>query len=548
MKELSVIIAGKAGDGINQAGLLIARLLARLGYRVYTDIDYPSLIRGGHNFSVVRAARERIGAHREGIDFLLALNQEAIDLHAAKLRDPSRVTFDSDSAKGEGLGLPLTQMVKEEKARPLMRNTCLIGAFAKSAGIDWETFEAVLRQYLPREPELNVKLGRRGYDQARQLVKLEPLEQKELPVLTGNEAVGLGLVRAGLRAYVAYPMTPSSGLLHFLAGAARDFSLKVVHPENEIAVMLMALGISYAGEKVAVGTSGGGFCLMTEGLSLSGMAELPVVVVVGQRPGPSTGLPTYTGQGELLFVLNAGHGEFVRFVVAPGDAEEALYWAEVAMDISWKFQVPSLVLTDKTLAEGGYSLDAGEMAEPPEQLPDLWSGEGPYRRYEVTDTGVSPLAFPPTRGAVVKVNSYEHDEQGITTEESELTAKMQSKRLRKEKHLSEALKAYETVRVFGDAKASRALLCWGSNKGVCTEAGESLGWKVVHVPVLCPLPVSAMRDALKNVEKVVAVENNATGQFVELVTVHGFSVNDSVRKFDGRPFLVEELVRALEKS
>jgi 2-oxoglutarate ferredoxin oxidoreductase subunit alpha len=540
------LIGGKAGDGINQAGLLLARLLGELGYRVYMSIDYPSLMRGGHNFSVTRAASGPVATHREEIDFLLALNQYAVEQHGGKLKRSSHVAFDSDSTSAKGLGLPLKQIIKEENAKPLMRNSCLAGAFARGVGIEWETLETVLRRYTPKEPDLNVKLARRGFDGARQLTELQPLEQGRLPILVGNEALGLGLLKAGLGAYVAYPMTPSSGLLHFLAAKAEDFSLRVIHPENEIAVMLMALGFSYAGEKVAVGTSGGGFCLMTEGLSLAGMAELPIVVVMGQRPGPSTGLPTYTAQGELLFVLNAGHGEFVRFVVAPGDAEEAFYWAQIAMNIAWRFQIPSIVLTDKTLGEGVYSFDADSVEEVEPYAPELWDGKKPYRRYEATKTGISPLAFAPSKGAVIKVNSYEHDERGITTEESLLTTTMQKKRLGKEAHLTRALSAYQTVKTHGDGDSSRALLCWGSNKGACIEAGERLGFRVVQVLVLSPFPVDSLRKALEGVNSIVAVENNATGQLARLAGMFGFAVDESIPKYDGRPFSLDELLAALE--
>ena len=190
-----------------------------------------------------------------------------------------------------------------------------------------------------------------------QIVIWKSKTKEPLPIITGNQAISLGLIKAGLGAYVAYPMTPSSSVLDFMARYAKDFGLKVVHPESEIAVMLMAQGFAYAGVKAAVGTSGGGFCLMTEGLSLAGMAEMPVVVVMAQRTGPSTGLPTYTAQGDLHFVLNAGQGEFPRFIVAPGDAEEAYYWAGVALNLAWKFQVPSFILTDKIVSESQYSFD-----------------------------------------------------------------------------------------------------------------------------------------------------------------------------------------------
>ncbi|GAH49557.1 unnamed protein product, partial [marine sediment metagenome] len=275
------------------------RLLSQIGYYIYMYFDYPSLIRGGHNFSIIRASQNKIGVHKEKVDFLLALNQNTIDLHKNRLKDKSFIIYDSDTIhldkldiSGNGLGINLKKIIEEEKAFPIMRNSILLGALSKSAGISWDITKSVFRKNIPKEIDLNLKLAHRGYNKSKELIKIEPIKRKILPILSGNESIGLGLVNAKLKTYIAYPMTPSSTLLHFLAQLANEFNLKVIHPENEIAVILMALGFSYMGERVAVGTSGGGFCLMTEGLSLSGMAELPVVIVIAQRPGPSTGVPT----------------------------------------------------------------------------------------------------------------------------------------------------------------------------------------------------------------------------------------------------------------
>lgn len=562
MTEFSTLVAGKAGDGINQAGLLVAKLLGALGYRAYLYFDYASLIRGGHNFSIVRASHNRIAAHRDTIDFLLALDEESILKHRSRLKNPSNIIYDSDAIGGKSsnsgktggeritdgaVGLPLKKILSEEGAKPVMRNSCLIGALAKCVGMEFPVLEGIFRQNVGKALDLNLKLASRGYGEAREIARLDRLSQAPLPFVTGNEAVGAGLVGAGLKAYIAYPMTPSSSLLHFLADVADRFALKVIHPENEIAVMLMALGFSYAGEKVAVGTSGGGFCLMTEGLSLAGMAELPIVVFLGQRPSPSTGLPTYTAQTDLHFALNAGQGEFTRLVLAPGDAEEAFYWSGVALNMSWKYQIPSIILSDKTLAEGGYSFDIDSLKPLPESALPLWDGSVPYGRYRDTDTGVSPLAFPSTPGAVVKVNSYEHDEGGITTEEPGETVRMYDKRLRKKKHLARDLEEYRAVNVLGDAASEVALLCWGSNKGVCGELAESLKLRVVQPITLEPFPATQFGSAMKGVKRLIAVENNATGQIARLAEANGFVVHERIAKYDGRPFSVEELEEELKK-
>jgi len=554
MSDFSVLIGGKAGDGIDMAGLIIARILNQLGYRLYIYRDYPSIIRGGHTFSIIRASENKIATHLNKVDSLLALNQDSVDFHSDKTKDNTFLVYDSDVVKSEtlppgrqALGLPLEKIMKEEDAPAVMRNSCLIGGFAKAIGVEWNILERVLRKNISKGIDLNLRVAHRGYEEVKELVRIDIVANPSLPLLTGNEAIGLGLVRGGLRAYIAYPMTPSSSLLHFLAQKAEDFALKVVHPESEIAVILMALGFSYAGERVAVGTSGGGFCLMTEGLSLAGMAEVPITIILGQRPGPSTGMPTHTAQSDLHFVLNAGQGEFPRFVVSPGDAEEAYFWSSVALNISWKYQTPSIILVDKSLCEGVYSFDIDLVGELGEESPVLWDREKPYKRYLDTETGVSPLAFVPDKEAIVKVDSYAHDEFGITTEEAEKIGSMQDKRWRKEKYLRKELEQYELVRVYGNKSSSFALLCWGSNKGVCVEAGENLGLKVIQPLVLSPFPVRQFQDSINRVKKLVCVENNSTGQLASLVNRYGFGVDEKILKYDGRPFSLDELEERLRK-
>ncbi|MCX6678296.1 MAG: 2-oxoacid:acceptor oxidoreductase subunit alpha [Methanothrix sp.] len=568
MNDFSTLVGGIAGDGINEAGLTVARLFSRLGYHIYMYYDYPSLIRGGHNFSLVRASRQKIAAHMDQIDVLIALNQETIEKHTSRLKDNSFVIYDADKVKldetkHKGCGLAITQILKEADAPAVMKNTCIIGGYCKVVDIDWSVLEDVLKKHMPKMLELNLQVARQGYDQAAELCHidrradhadshLDEQDQKPLPIINGNLAISLGLIKAGLGAYVAYPMTPSSGVLDFMARYARDFGLKVIHPESEIAVMLMAQGFAYAGVKAAVGTSGGGFCLMTEGISLAGMAEMPVVVVMAQRTGPSTGLPTYTAQGDLHFVLNAGQGEFPRFIVAPGDAEEAYYWAGVALNLAWKYQVPSFILTDKIVSESQYSFDidlagdlTSELKELAEQAPLLWDGQGEYKRYRCTETGVSPLAFPPQKGQVIKTDSYTHDEGGITSEDTQITRETSDKRERKGQFLAADLERYETVKVFGDEKSKTALLCWGSNKGVCMEAALKLGLRVIHVLVLSPFPERKLKSVLQGVERLLAVECNSTGQLAKLAGFYGIEIQDRILKYDGRPFSVEDLLREL---
>jgi 2-oxoglutarate ferredoxin oxidoreductase subunit alpha len=546
MQEFSVLIGGKAGEGINVAGATIARLCTRCGYHTYISYDYPSLIRGGHNFSLIRAAERAVHTHRDRVDFLLALNQDCIREHAHRITGTTVILYDTNAVRTGGIGVNLYQIFTEEKAPPITRNAGIIAMFCRAAGIPWEMFEEVLRKSIPRQVEVNLRVARRAYDGAQEVRPIPRGAAATLPVVTGNEAIGLGLLAAGLSAYYAYPMTPTSSLLHFLAGAAGEFGLTVLHPENEIAVMLMALGGAYAGEKVAVGTSGGGFCLMTEGLSLAGQAELPVVIVMGQRTGPSIGLATYTAQSDLLFMIHAGHGEFPRFIAAPADPEEAVQWSAHALNMAVRYQIPAFILTDKTLSEGFYSFN-------PACLPGitpgnyvLWDGSGTYQRYALTPDGISPLAFPPVKGQVIKVNSHTHREDGITTERADFTRAMQDKWTRKGEALKRELEGMQLVNVSGNRSSPVTLFCWGSTRGACAEVGEALGLRVVQPVVLWPFPAAQVREALRGATRVVAVETNATAQLAALAARFGITATDTILKYDGRSFGLEELTARVQ--
>ena len=542
MKEISVLVGGKAGDGIRQAGHVIARLLNRIGYRIFFYDDYPSLIRGGHNFSIIRASEKRIIAHKETVDVIVALNQDTVENHKHRLNAGGIILYDSKKSDTEGIGFDFMDIVKKFDGKPIMRNTAAIGALAGALNIEWSVVEKVIMDAVEHEIDLNLKIARNAYDRIENPSKSVPkLDQKALPLVSGNEAIALGAVKAGLNMYIAYPMTPASAILHYLAAHENELGVVTVHPESEIGVALMALGAAYAGARAMVGTSGGGFALMTEALSLAGQGELPMVIVESQRPGPSTGVPTYTMQGDLAFVVHAGHGEILRVVLAPGDAEEAFYTAGLAMNLAWKFQIPTFVLSDKHLSESIFSFEPDLDKVKPEK-PLLWNDQGEYKRYLDTQNGISPLAFPGNPAVIVKATSYEHDENGITTEEPEAISRMQRKRLRKRKTLEDELEKYETVNVYGNADSKTALLCWGSTKGACIEVAEALDLKVVQPLILEPLPVKALKKALSGVDKIIDVEVNATGQLAKLISGHGFCIDDMILRFDARPFTVDVLL------
>ncbi|ABL78853.1 2-oxoacid:acceptor oxidoreductase subunit alpha [Thermofilum pendens] len=547
VEELSVLIGGQAGDGIRQTGVIIANLFNKMGYWTFVYDDYQSLIRGGHNFAIVRASRRKVQAHRDRVEILVALNQESVEKHSWRLGERSLVVFDSGSVKAEGLGIPMAEMAKRRGLPLIMRNSVAVGALASMLGVEFSLVESVVRRAISRNVEENLELAREGYASTGKyagMFKLDVLGSPPGYLVTGNEALSLGAVKAGMKLYVAYPMTPSSSILHYLAANEDKFGIVVIHPENEIAVIGIAEGAAYAGARVAVGTSGGGFALMVEHLSLAGQAEIPVVIFLAQRPGPATGVPTYTEQGDLFFAIFAGHGEFPRVVLAPGDADEAFQLSGEAMNLAWKFQVPVIVLSDKHLSESVYTAIVDEGSVKVEQE-KLWDGTGEYKRYLFTEDGVSPLAFPGTPGAIVKANSYEHDEYGLTTEDPVLVARGHEKRLRKMKAIESELREKPCVKTYGNEGSETVLVTWGSTKGVVVEVAERLGLYVVQPLCLYPLPTWELKKLIDPGRRIVSVEVNSTGQLATWLSYNGFRVDGRILKYNGRPFSVEELEERL---
>lgn len=546
LPEYSILIGGKAGDGIAQAGQLIASIFSELGYFVYQYIDYPSLIRGGHNFCIIRASDKPVFTHRTGIDLILALDQKTVDLHTSNLTTKGTVIYDSPKVKTEGQALHIEEIVAQFKGRAIMGNTAMVAGFCGCVGIPWNLVESVFRKKLTKETDINLLIAREAFSRITRCMQVHPVEGgSPRPLLSGNEWIGLGLLAGGIDAYVAYPMTPSSGVLHFLASVADEAGIDVVHPESEIAVILMALGFAYAGKKAAVGTSGGGFCLMTEGLSLAGMSEVPIVIVLSQRGGPSTGLPTYTAQSDLLFACHAGQGEFPRFIAAPATPLEAFNWGAEAVQLAWKLQIPAFILSDKTFSEGIYT---SEMPPEVRSYDPLPSPSYPYNRYADTPDGVSPILVPPYKGEVIKVNSYTHDYSGITSEESDMSIAMVHKRLRKAKKLSAMTDQPGAVVRSGSVEAKTAILCWGSPRGVCSEVAEELDLRLVSPVVISPFPTGEFRKAMEGVEKVILVEDSSTGQLDKILALEGYQTDELILRYDGRPFAVEELLEKVRRA
>ena len=545
MREISILIGGEAGDGTKLAGKLIGKILNQIGYSVFIYDDYQSLIRGGHNFSIIRARDKDIKIHQNDIDILIALNQETIEFHKKRLKRGGIIIYDSSNIESQrGIGIKMLEIAQKLGLPKVLRNAIALGALCKILGLDFKILEKVIKENLETYQKENIKLAKVGFEEPERKFELNRLLAKPKILLTGNEAIALGAVQAGLSIYIAYPMTPSTSILHFLAEHKDEFGIQVIQPENEIAGILMVEGAVYAGKRAMIGTSGGGFALMTEALSLAGMAELPILIVLSQRAAPSTGVPTYTMQADLLFAINAGHGEFQKVVVAPGDAKQAFYLTGELLNLVWKFQVPGILISDKHLSESTFSVSLN-VEKINKTSPKLFKGKKGYKRYLLAKDGISPLAFPGQKNVIVKATSYEHDEYGLTTEKPEKIVRMINKRRRKKEAIIKEMKKRETVKIGGKKDSKKVLITWGSNIGAVEEAADNLGYKVIQPLYLEPFPIWAIKKEIKGAKKIVDIETNSESQLAKILQCHGIEVNKTILKYDTRPFTPRELEKEL---
>jgi 2-oxoglutarate ferredoxin oxidoreductase subunit alpha len=542
------LVGGKAGEGMRKAGSVAAHLCSSMGRQVFNMDDYGSLIKGGHNFSVVSTANRRITSHYAKADLIVAPDQRTYDLHRKDLAEGGVLVYDPDTVKdAQGMAVPLFKEAKKYPNPALRIGVGTVAILASAAGWKKERLKALIEKEYPRDNESNVAYAFTIFDLVcPQICDKFHLDEgdKERPILTGNEAIALGAAAGGLDIYYAYPMTPSSSILHTLAADSDQLGLAAVHPENEIGVINMAIGSVSAGARAMVGTSGGGFALMEEAFSLAGMVEAPLLCCLGSRPGPSTGVPTYTSQGDLRFAVNQGHGEFPRVVASPGSIEEAFYLAAEMLNLLWQFQTPGILLTEKHLAESRMTLDLDVgKAKWPEPL---MHQSGEYKRYLDTRNGVSPLLFPPSQ-ELIKWDSYEHDQKGITTEDAATIAKSVEKRKRKGQALAEHMMGMHTVNLYG--KKGPVILTYGSTTLTVLEALKAGGLEatVVQPIYLEPSPVWEL-EKYKDTGAVV-VEQTCDGQFANLLRQKaGITPKKVIGKYDGRPFDPIELAAQIKEA
>jgi 2-oxoglutarate/2-oxoacid ferredoxin oxidoreductase subunit alpha len=542
--EKTILIGGEAGQGSAVTSRFIAKVFCRLGFFVFNYRDYPSLIRGGHNFNVLHVSDRPVYSHKEKYDVILALDQKTIDLHQKNLK-AAGIVFAGKKAIAKKLhGLDMAPILAKLGGPKILENDILIGAFFKYLGVDKPFVINEAKIQFGGKSDLIAKAIEEGYNLAEEKEKLKSAGQARY-FLSGAEGVGMGALAAGVDVYFGYPMTPATSLMSFLGKKQNAQNILVCQLENEIAVANAAIGASYAGAKTMIGSSGGGFALMTEAMSLDGMAEIPLVVYMAQRSGPSTGVPTYTSQGDLKFVLNCGHGEFSKIVIAPGDPQECAQRTQEAFYLSSKYNVLSFVLTDKHLSECEYSLAKLEKSKISNNR--FLTKEIPqnFKSYKITPNGVSPRGVPGA-GGPVRASSYEHNEFGNTVEDAKSISIMTEKRLRKDKTIAAEVLKLDPVSVYGSGK--KLIVSWGSTKGAIIDALKGLkGYKFLQISYINPFPTDAVKREIKKAAKVILVENNSTGLLGQIIKEQtGIELKNKILRYDGRPFTPDYLIEKLK--
>jgi 2-oxoglutarate/2-oxoacid ferredoxin oxidoreductase subunit alpha len=562
--NLNIRMAGAAGQGVQTAADLLGKACLRSGRHVYSYSDAESRIRGGMNFSQLRISTQPTMSVVDEYDVLVALNASALETYAPGLSGDGILICSQECDHPLSVPFALDSLAKESGSIKVA-GTVGLACVCALVGIEPEVVEGVVRERFAASPKIS-EMNLKAVSAAYQAVgRWEGRELRRVPAgfeassdrlwIAGHEALSLGAVAGGVRFVAGYPMSPATSILADLAAWASDFGIVVEQAEDELAAINMVAGASYAGARTMTATSGGGFCLMTEGVSLLGMIETPAVIVLGQRPGPSTGLPTRTAQGDLHLVLHAGHGFFPRVVLAPRDVADGFEITARAFDIAERFQVPVFVLTDQLLQDSQAVVPPFDTADLPVPRHLLGKDEldsiDRYQRFAQTGSGVSPLAAPGSSRHVVVVDSDEHDQDGHPIESAEIAKGMAEKRLRKTSHLGLARLLPEPL-IEGDPEGRPLIVSWGSTYRTLAEARNVLAKKGrefahLHLRQLWPLPEELLRRHFDRAASLVVVESNVNGELASLIREVTLKKPDRVlTRLDGRPMNVSELVDRLD--
>ncbi len=550
----NILIGGAAGQGIDTTVSILEKAFKRSGYFVYTIRDFMSRVRGGHNFMVIRFGNEEITSHSNEFDGIIALNEETISLHKDSLKKDGFILCDSNlEGDFDAIRIPMAEKAKE-LGNPRISGSISAGAILKLFGVNPAFIDDILGSSIkPVYLKINQEAARFGYDSVESKYPHLGGEFKDYMLLNGNQALALGAIAAGLKFYSAYPMSPATPIMEYLSRHGSLTGIVMEQAEDEIAAINMAIGASYAGVRAMTGTSGGGYALMVEALGLSGMAEIPVVIANVQRPGPATGLPTRTEQSDLKFTIFSSHGEFPRMVIALRNHTDAFYQTARAFHIADKYQIPVLLLSDQYLGDSTSTVKTYDVSEIASDAPIVSSDkEDDYKRYRITENGISPRRIPGKGNYFVTADSDEHDEYGYITEAADVRIDMMDKRMHK---LEGLIRELEEPEFIGKEDCDILLIGWGSTYGPIKEAVKSLNeepgnsYGALVFGDIYPLPEKLLLNMAGKAKSIINIEQNATGQLAGLIReTTGIQCGSSILKYDGRQISGEEIVSRLKKE
>ncbi len=568
--DISIRVGGAAGQGIQSVSSIIAKAFVRHNFYVFINQDFESRIRGGHNYDQVRISTAPVRAVDEKVDILIALDQDSISRDIDSLAENGIVLYDGDMIrfdieKPNHLCVPFGQIASDVGKSKIMINSVATGAAIGLTDFHLQPVLDSLQDQFQQKGaetiEYNQQSASAGYDFVRRNLNHKPYFTippaeftREKMLLSGSQALALGAMASGLKFYSGYPMSPATTIMEFIALHADPYNIIVEQAEDEIAAVNMVIGANYAGARAMTATSGGGFCLMVEALSLAGMTETPAVIVVAQRPGPSTGLPTRTEQADLSFVMHAGHGDFPRAILAPGYPEQALYVISKAFNLADKYQTPVIVLVDQHFNDAFFTIDNLDLQKIKIDRGHILTDQElalthAYKRYAYDESGISPRILPGHTRAVLYADSDEHTEEGHITESATVRKQMVRKRMKKLEGLRREIGPPE---IYPAADAELTLVGWGSTHGVIREAVDALNQNgvracMIHYSELFPFNIRHAPMKVLEKSKIIAVENNFSGQFADFFSSQtGLTIDQRILKYDGRPFTSREIIEQIK--
>ncbi|MBL4938279.1 2-oxoacid:acceptor oxidoreductase subunit alpha [Clostridium sp. YIM B02515] len=547
----NVLIGGAAGQGMDTISALFERILKKSGYYIYSTKDYMSRVRGGHNFIQIRFGEEEVTSHYPELDVIIALDNTTAESHIERLKENGVLICDEavNIEDSRVLRVPMKK-IAIEAGNPKVFGTAAVGALTELFGIEFNNIESLFsKKWDAKVVEANAKAYQKGRETSRKHFELPKGHEDKHIMINGNEAIALGAIAGGLDFYSAYPMTPATSIMTYLSKKQKQAGMIVEQVEDEISAINMALGASYAGARAATGSSGGGVSLMVEAIGLASITETPLLLVDSQRPGPATGLPTRTEQSDLSFLLTASHGEGPRMVLSVRNVKDAFYGTARALNLADKYQIPVILLTDQYLADTVVNVEEFDFDKIKIERhiagKEALDEDGSYRRYKVTESGISPRLLPGKfESAVVLIDSDEHTENSQITESAEVRIAQMEKRMRKLEGLKEEALEPE---YFGTEDPEILLLGWGSMYGPLKEAVELLNKENKSVGALVfgdlyPLPTKKLEKYTKIAKKIINVEQNFNGQLAKLIRMEtGIGVTGSILKYDGRQLSSSEI-------